>query len=518
MKSSFTSALAAWVLAVPCACGASAERNGEPSGPSSVLVRAGGDLQEALDAARPGDVITLEAGATFTGPFELPKKSGAEWITIRSSEEELLPPAGARVSPSDADRMPKLEAEAQTVIAAEPGAHHYRFVGIEIRPKRGEYLVNLVTLGWNESSAEQVPHHIVFERCYVHGDPERGTRRGIALNSAETEILDSYFADFKEVGADSQALAGWNGPGPFRIENNYLEGAGENVLFGGEDPTIRNLVPANIVIRRNHFRKPLAWKEGEPEYEGTPWSVKNLFELKNARRVTVERNLFENNWAHAQNGFAILFTVRNQSGAAPWSVVEEVTFANNVVRHAGSAISILGRDDNFESGQTRAITIRNNLFEDIDGSRWGGAGRFLQMLDGAADVVIEHNTAVHNGNVITAEGPPHAGFVFRDNIALHNEYGIAGADLAPGLATLEALFPRAEVRGNVLVGGGGFPLPSDNFVPGSLDDVGFVDIRAGNYRLRDGSPYKNRATDGTDIGVDFDALEGDSNPLRKAPE
>jgi hypothetical protein len=240
--------------------------------------------------------------------------------------------------------------------------------------------------------------------------------------------------------------------------------------------------------------------------------------LKNARRVVVERNLFENNWAHMQNGFAILFTVRNQGGTAPWSVVEEVTFANNVVRHASSGVSILGRDDNFESGQTRGITIRNNLFEDIDGSRWGGSGRFIQILHGAADVVVEHNTAVHTGNVITAEGPPHEGFVFRDNIALHNMYGIAGTGLASGQATLQALFPRAEVLRNVLVGGGAFPLPSDNFVPDSLDEVGFVDIRAGNYRLRDGSPYKNRATDGTDIGVDVDALEGDSNPMRKDPE
>ena len=44
---------------------------------------------------------------------------------------------------------------------------------------------------------------------------------------------------------------GWNGPGPFLIENNYLEAAGENVMFGGSDPSIANLVPSNITIRRN---------------------------------------------------------------------------------------------------------------------------------------------------------------------------------------------------------------------------------------------------------------------------
>ncbi|MBI2122939.1 MAG: hypothetical protein HYT96_02125, partial [Armatimonadetes bacterium] len=47
----------------------------------------------------------------------------------------------------------------------------------------------------------------------------------------------------------------------------------------------------------------------------------------------VDGNLFENNWQDAQGGTAILFTVRNQDGGAPWSVVQDVTFTNNIVRH-----------------------------------------------------------------------------------------------------------------------------------------------------------------------------------------
>jgi hypothetical protein len=480
------------------------------------VVRAGGNLQRALDAARPGDVITIEAGANFTGPFELRDKPGNAWITIRSSQEARLPPPGRRVSPGDSPLMPKLEADSGTVIATEAGAHHYRFVGIEIRPAPGAFLGNLVTLGGDEASADLLPRNIVFERCYLHGDPGRGTRRGIALNSRETEVLDSYFADFKEVGADSQAIAGWNGPGPFRIENNYLEGAGENVMFGGADPSIENLVPADIEIRRNHFKKPLTWKMGEPGFEGREWTVKNLLELKNARRVVVEGNLFENNWVHGQTGVAVLFTVRNQDGTAPWSVVEDVTFAHNVVRHVASGVSILGQDDNFSSGQTRRIRIRNNLFEDIGGPRWGGGGRLFQISNGTMDVVIEHNTAFQTDSLIIAEGPPHSGFVYRDNIAFHNAYGIIGTGLAPGLSTIEALFPRGELRRNVFIGGGQFPLPPDNFFPGSPDEVGFVDSRAGNYRLREGSPYKNQGSDGTDIGVDFAALEGASKATAQA--
>jgi len=96
-------------------------------------------------------------------------------------------------------------------------------------------------------------------------------------------------------------------------------------------------VPSDIEIRHNHFVKPLSWKADDPTYAGTAWTVKNLFELKNAQRVLVDGNVFEYNWPAAQNGFAILFTVRNQDGHAPWSTVADVVFSNNIVRHARPA-------------------------------------------------------------------------------------------------------------------------------------------------------------------------------------
>ena len=98
---------------------------------------------------------------------------------------------------------------------------------------------------------------------------------------------------------------GWGGIGPFKIVNNYLEGAGENVLFGGGDPTIRDLVPADIEVRHNYMAKSLSWKRGESGYAGTSWSIKNIFELKNARRVLVDGNVLEYNWEESQNGFAV---------------------------------------------------------------------------------------------------------------------------------------------------------------------------------------------------------------------
>jgi len=470
----------------------------------TLRVAAGGDFQSALEAARPGDEIALEAGAVFTGPFTLPPKSGKAWIVVRSSAK--LPPSGVRVGPAEAALLPKLEARWGAVIIAEPTSHHYRFVGIEVRPAAGIFLDNLILLGGRESSLGVQPHHFVVDRCYVHGDPVKGSRRGIALGSRETAVVDSWISDFKEKTADSQALAGWNGQGPFRIENNYLEAAGENVMFGGADPKIQGLVPSDIEILRNHFRKPLAWKPGDSAYEGTPWVVKNLFELKNARRVLVAGNLFEHNWVGAQTGFAIVLTVRNQNGRAPWSAVEDVTFRNNVVRHSAAGINVLGHDDNAKSGPATRIAIRNNLFDDIGGERWGAAGRLFQILRGAADVVIEHNTALQAGDIVTAEGEPNRGFIYRDNIAPHNAHGIVGTDVAFGHATHAAFFPDGVFKGNVIVGGDPERYPAGNFFPASLDAVGFVDATTGDYRLQPSSPYHHAATDGTDVGADVHAL------------
>jgi hypothetical protein len=474
-----------------------------PSG-RTIAVPATGDLQAALNRAQPGDMITLAAGGTYVGPFTLPRKSGTGWITLRTDapDDKLAP--GRRVGPADASLMPKLVAASGVALSSAPGAHHYRFVGLEIRPREGTFIINLVDVGSGATSVSDLPHHIVFDRCYLHGDPGRGARRGIALNAREAAVVDSHLSDFKEAGGDSQAIAVWNGPGPFLIVNNHLAAAGENVMFGGADPRIADLVPSDIEIRQNHFVKPLGWKAGEPGYEGTTWTVKNLLELKNARRVLVKDNLFEHNWAQAQSGFAILFTVRNQDGRAPWSVVEDVTFTDNVIRHAAAGVNILGRDDSRPSQPARRIVIRNNLFEDVGGSRWGG-GTLFQILNGAAKITIEHNTAFQTGSIIMAEGPPNEGFVYRDNIAPHNAHGITGTGTAPGTGTLERYFPGAVFEGNVIVGGSAGRYPRQNFFPGSLDDVGFGDLARRDYRLAEGSRYRGSAG-GPAPGADMAAL------------
>ena len=479
--------------------------NGE--GKATLVLHDGDNLQKAIDDAKPGDVIALQPGAIFKGSISLPSKDGDQWITIRT-DANGFPNAGKRIDPTQSSQMPVIESNDDSAITADAGAHHYRFIGIEIRPPAGVFVGTLIELGSNNPTFDELPHHIVFERCYVHGDPTVGGRRGIGMNGRHMAVSDSYVSDFKEKGHDSQAIAGWNGAGPFAILNNYLEASGENLMFGGADPDVPNLVPSDIEIRGNDLMKPLAWKSSGQ------WSVKNILELKNARRVVIDNNLFENNWADAQNGFAILFTVRNQDGGSPWAMVRDVTFTHNIVRHTAAGVNVLGTDDLRPSQHTKRITIRNNVFEDINGPAFGGAGRLFQMLDGPADVVIDHNTGFQTGDILIGEGDPTSRFTFTNNIAPHNQFGVGGSGtFGNPPQALTTYFPGVVFTKNILIGGRAELYPAGNYFPDTVDAIGFADVANGDYRLKGNSPYRKAGTDGADLGGD---LNGPSKGRRHA--
>ncbi len=469
----------------------------------------GRKIQPMLDQAQLGDTILLEPGAVYREFLKLRKKDGTGVLTITTADPSLLPPPGVRITPPYFASLPKIVSpDNRPAITTEPGAHHYRLVGLEVAGPPGRYLSARIELGsFSQSSLAEVPSHIELDRMYIHGDPSAGGHRGVVLNSAHTVVRNCYFADFKSRDQETQAINGSTGPGPFLIENNYLEAAGENIMFGASPAKTPELTPSDITVRRNHLYKPLSWCPRHPSYAGTTWIVKNLFELKNARRVLVEENIMENNWQQAQNGFAVLLTVRTYYGQMPWAAVEDVILRRNIIRHSGGGINLLGRDDlgNYQ-GITRRIRIEDNLIYDIDSSKWGGEGRLFHILQGVEDLVINHNTLQQNKHLAVFGGLPSPRLIFTNNIAPTNVYGLLGTGTTTGFPTFAVYCPDIVLAGNVLAGGPASKYPPNNYFPPDLASVGFVDLSADDFRLSPSSPYRKAGTDGKDVGADINAV------------
>src|SRR6266852_2260790 len=209
-----------------------------PSPGRVVLVPAGSDLQSYVSKAHCGETLELASGATYNGAFNFPAKGcdDKHWITVRSAG--ALPAEGIRISPCNAGGANK----------------------------------------------------VILDRVWVHGTERDETQRGIAIPGASyIAVIDSYFSDFHciaKTGSCEDAQTVWGGAGEvaggtYKIVNNYLEAAGEGILFGGG---AGSTTPSDIEIRRNHFYKPSIWHNSDANYIGVPFIVKNNFELKNGIR------------------------------------------------------------------------------------------------------------------------------------------------------------------------------------------------------------------------------------------
>ncbi len=597
------------------------------------IVRAGDDLQAVLNAAAGGDEIRLQAGAVFSGNFVLPVVANATTgITIRTDlPDDQLPADNERVTPARAANFAKIVSpNTAAAVRTAPGAHNWRLLCLEFRNNKDGFgdILQLGDGSSAQSSLAQVPYTIVVDRVYLHGHPLYGQKRGIALNARDVTIRNSYISNIKSVGQDSQAICGWNGPGPFTIENNYIEASTENFLLGGSDPAIPNLVTEHVTVRNNYMSRPMTWRDpiipspggvaaaatggslppgtygyvvvarrsvgqgqmghsgpssqvkatlstaggarvswdavpdateylvygraaggenqywrvagtsftdsgatgtpGSPPTSGTLWQVKNIFELKNARGVLVESNVFENNWKEAQTGYAIVLTPRNQDGACTWCTIESVVFQHNIVRNSGAGFNISGHDAPHVSQIMTGVTISDNLVYNIHQS-FGGNGWGVLIGEGPRNVLITHNTFDFDGTTLlyvyggTASAPAVVdGFTFTYNAGPNNTYGINGASAAPGSLTLQMYFPGATITGNWISGANASKYPSGNRTESPFQDY-VADRANGDYHLT--GALSSNGADGKPVGADIDrlttmevAVVGNSGPSTlKAP-
>jgi hypothetical protein len=342
-----------------------------PTGGRAVVVPAGADLQAALNAATCGDVLLLPPGSEWIGNFTLGVKSCVGWVVLRTNV--TLPPAGVRMTPTLATALNLAKIKTpipQAAIGTTAGAHGWWIRGLEVTVSGAQsQSYELVRLGDSgpQTTLAQVPESLAVQQSYVHGTPTLSLQRCLILNSGWTSILDSWLDDCHVKGPDSQAIIGWNGPGPFLIQNNYLAGAAQSIMFGGADPAIANLTPSDITVRGNHMTRSPSWKG--------PFTGKTGFETKNARRVLLEGNVIENVWADAQVGYSVLLKASNQDGGAPWSTTQDVTIRYNRIQNVGAGFNIAAHPEKYPVTSPAArFTIYDNVVDSVNVGQFMGPG------------------------------------------------------------------------------------------------------------------------------------------------
>ena len=522
-------------------------------------VKAADDLQRALNEVACGETLQLEAGAVFAGHFTLPEKhcDDAHWIIVRTSApDSALPPEGTRLTPCYAGvaslpgRPAYSCAAAKNVLARiefrsrgrgplefAPGANHYRFIGLEItRAATDDPISNLVTI-----EGKATADHIVFDRSWVHGTAQSETTRGLALGgSTDLAIVDSYFTDFHCIArtgtcTDAQATGGGlstNPSGPYKIENNFLEASGEVILFGGGPAT---MVPHDVEIRRNHLFRPLTWMKENPNYvggtNGSPFIVKNIFELKNGERVLFENNVLENCWGgFSQEGYAILLTPKNQgNNGCPDCRVVDVTIRNSRIKNvaAGFQLANVKSDIGLYAQEGGRYSIHDVLVENLDGEKMHGHGVLFEISSvhiAIHDLFIDHITGQASRVLFLLGGrvdePKMPNFTLTNNLLGVGKHQILLTGGGPQncafrpevqgpAGVFESCFTNAKVSGNVILGGSN-KWPAKNSLVKKIEDLGLKPAdpaRGIEYRFQANSPYRRSGSDQKDVGADLDAIE-----------
>jgi hypothetical protein len=536
--------------------------------PASGPVRLVGEtdnLQNAIDGAKCGDTLKLQAGATFSGKFRLRQKpcDDAHWIIIRSSaSDDKLPPEGTRITPcyagvaslpgrpdfhcaSPKNVMAKIVFDDKGdngPILLDPGANHYRLMGLEItRAKPEAHLRHLISTGDTDAIAD----HLIFDRIWLHGTPTDETKDGLHLSGVTyAAIVDSYVSDLHCIAGqgsctDAQAVNGGTGKspgGPYKITNNFLEASGQSIMFGGGGGST---TPSDIEIRGNHLFKPILWRKGTPgfvaSYTGNAFIVKNHFELKNAQRVLFEGNILENCWGgFTQTGFSIVLTPGNQGGHCPECHVSDITIRYNLIRHVASALNIgnvAGKQAPSSGGER--YSIHDLLVDDIDGEAYTGFGNFAMIISRAPplkSVHIDHVTAFPQRAILSVInlGPKIEDFQVSNSIFTAGRRQVLGGGGGPAncaqnrddpSAILRNCFSNAIFSNNLIIGGmGGWP--PGNVLVKDAKDAEFHDFkggREGDYHLcrekGDGgncakpSPVLTKSSDGKAMGADIEAIE-----------
>ena len=444
------------------------------------------------------DAIVLQAGVVIDGSVQLKKKlTQTAPIVLKGHSDPAPEGTRAQMSTFVGGNYAKVRGGAGSSYAfyCDSGAHHWRLQGFEVTVQPAvSFSGGMINLNDYPSEVAGtgtlagMPTDIVIDRMYIHGDPVKECKFGVRLGGIRQAVVGCYIADFHggNVLGDTQAISGYAGAGPYHIHNNYLEASGENFILGGADPYVLGTVPSDITFTKNHLFKPLSWMSDATIRNST----KNLFELKNARRVLAEGNVLENCWSGGQTGSGVQITPVNQSATAPNSGVRDVVFRRNVMRNSSSGYNVT--NENSEMGVTsiglwRFVIQDTALWNVNDPAEIQNEQRLMALL-GGTEVQVTHNTLLGSVNATATRAvifdTPENALVrsrYDDNLTTAESYAVFASGNSPGgpSITAQLLNGGGSFAKNGLVhldANGGSGYPASTVFPANNGAVGFTTV------------------------------------------
>jgi hypothetical protein len=228
--------------------------------------------------------------------------------------------------------------ESYAAIQFADGAMQYRFIGLEVTHNP---VPNPPPAGWSVKDYKQGSvgslittkesnSRIVFDRCDVHGlDYPARLGIGVQLDGSHVALINSRVHKVNRWqstndGINDEAF-GINigpGPGPGKIENNYIEAIGITIFFPGAGMEGYHGTPAaDYEIRRNYFAHSDKYLYGSPaNVSGKNYSNRHHLEWKSGRRMLVEGNIFDTNWADINQGAFVMLSPRLGSLPPPKTI------------------------------------------------------------------------------------------------------------------------------------------------------------------------------------------------------
>jgi hypothetical protein len=352
-----------------------------------------------IDIANPLSTVDITNGFVRIGDSgNVWSKAAGHWtsLTVSNNVAQLTTSVNHTRSVGDLIRVdhPNPAFSGVKTVTAVPTPTTLRFAATVAD---GTYTDSTMYFAYPADSS-QLPDDIVIDRCIFQQGGLSKVRRDILLNGAKTEIRDSFLSMARSSGADSQLITVLAGSGPIAIENNYMAGAvSENFMSGGDRNTLGSPV-SGVSLRYNYLAHPpyeartrtwaLLKADGDPVLRGRVvrptvnngffyvalntgtigatepqwctsgngctttdgtvtwsrfysssvcvWCIKNNFEIKSAKDVTISHNVFEYMWNAGQNR-AINIKSEQQS------LYGNPTFANNCVPTLRGTVNTNGK-------------------------------------------------------------------------------------------------------------------------------------------------------------------------------